>query len=409
MRGVQRWLCSRWVVWGVWITLLAAGVGVGADIYRYRASASTDVDTPSEVHLEVGSSRLSTAKTLNQWADDALTAMIETYWNPEHQYFHKFSDRSGWTDFWWEAQLWDTVMDGVVRTRGANADWRQLLDQVYRGQARRNPTFMNQFYDDEAWWALASLRAYEITQDPEYLENAEWLWNDIRSGWSDDLGGGIWWRKDERNTKNACINGPAAILAVRLYQFTGNKEDLEMAERIYAWLRQTLLADYGLVEDNIDRNGRVDDHTYTYNQGTFIGAAVGLYQATGEAQYLEDAKRVANASLAALVDWDGILKESGNGDGGGFKAIFARYLVWLIKALPESESEKGTRDKYVQFLVKNAVSVWENGRNDRGLFSSRWAGPPPAAGTRVESLTNASAVALLNLTADLVNELGLGY
>lgn len=335
--------------------------------------------------------------TLNQQADAALNAMITVYWDPQQQYFHKFSDGTGWTDFWWEAQLWDTVMDGVVRTQGTNQTWRQLLDQVYDGQARRNPTFMNEFYDDEAWWALASLRAYEITKNPRYLENAQSLWEDIRGGWSDDLGGGIWWRKDERRTKNACINGPATILAARLYKFTGDKDDLAQAERIYAWLRQTLLADYGLVQDSIDRNGNIDGRTFTYNQGTFIGAAVALYQATGKAQYLADAQRVANASIAALVDWNGILSESGNGDGGGFKGIFVRYLVWLIQALPPSED--AARQRYVQFLVKNATSVWENGRNARGLFGSAWAGPPPAPVSRVESLTNASAVELLNLAA----------
>ena len=343
----------------------------------------------------------SLAETLNRRADEALERMIAVYWDPVELHFHKFSDRSGWTDFWWLAQVWDAVMDGVVRSRErgqVNTEWLRLLDYVYSGQAARTPTFTNQFYDDEAWWALASLRAYEITGNRIYLHRAEALWADIRTGWSDELGGGIYWRKDERRTKNACINGPAALLAARLYAIEGRPEDLQMAERIFAWLKATLVSPWGLVWDNVAVvDGSIDKRTFTYNQGTFIGAAVALYKATGKAEYLADARRVADATLRYLVDENGLLRNEGTGDGGGFKGIFVRYLVSLVDALPTTDPYRSDRERYLAFLVKNASMAWEKARNAQGLFASNWAGPPRQE--RVESLTNASGVMLLNLTA----------
>ena len=86
-------------------------------------------------------------------------------------------------------------------------------------------------------------------------------------------------------SKNACSNGPAAILAARLYQEFGNPEDKEWALRIYDWLKSTLVnTNSGAVWDSIDsREGKINkDWIFTYNQGTYLGAAVELHKILNE-------------------------------------------------------------------------------------------------------------------------------
>ncbi len=328
---------------------------------------------------------------LDAWADAATRRLIDVFWNEEQWRFHKFSDRSGWADFWWTAQVWDSVMDAVERTGGRKSPWYAMIGKVFEGQAKHTPSFINPFYDDMAWWALAMLRAYRITGESRYLERAQILWKVIRDGWSDDLGGGIWWNT-ERKSKNACINSPAAILGAKMYQITGDKAHLDMALKLYGWVKANLLSPEGLVYDHVRRDGTVVRWVFTYNQGTFIGAAVELYRITKDKTYLEDARRVAQATMALMVDQNGILKERGTGDGGGFKGILIRYLCELIAVDPNPEP-------YREFVLRHARVAWKQARNSQGLFGSSWAGPPEEGD--IEVLTHASAVMLFNLAAML--------
>src|SRR6266511_3516477 len=85
---------------------------------------------------------------------------------------HAFGPEGGmYTDFWWEAQLWEFVMDAYQRT--GSATYRQMIDDVYTGFVAYYPTFSSDFNDDIARWALASIRAYEITGTTTYLTTAQ--------------------------------------------------------------------------------------------------------------------------------------------------------------------------------------------------------------------------------------------
>ena len=74
-------------------------------------------------------------------------------------------------DFWFAAQLWDTVMDQYERTGGA--DVRRQIDAVYDGFVRQHPDWTtNKYNDDIMWWAIACARAYQLTGDERYLKKA---------------------------------------------------------------------------------------------------------------------------------------------------------------------------------------------------------------------------------------------
>ena len=85
------------------------------------------------------------------------------------------------------------------------------------------------------WNALTILRLYEVTGEETYLDTARKMWRSIYSAWNDNYGGGgIAWKKDRPWSKNACSNGPAAILGARLYRVTKDEEYLKAAQKIYA-------------------------------------------------------------------------------------------------------------------------------------------------------------------------------
>jgi predicted alpha-1,6-mannanase (GH76 family) len=66
-------------------------------------------------------------------------------------------------------------LDGVERTGGAQ--YAGLIESFYLGQNSRGWT--NDYYDDECWMTLALIRAYDLTANPVYLNQARALYADV--------------------------------------------------------------------------------------------------------------------------------------------------------------------------------------------------------------------------------------
>ena len=186
---------------------------------------------------------------------------------------------------------------------------------------------------------------FESTGNDLYFKKARqlydsWIWPTWGPENEAPWYGGITWKTDVSKSKNACSNGPAAIIAARLYQFYdkanlhGGKEKaayLEEAKKIFAWERKTLFdAETGAVYDNINQEGRISRAVYTYNPGTFIGAAYELFRITGDKQYLDDAIKAADYVIDRMTQNNGVLKDDSHGDGGLFHGIFFRYFVKVV-------------------------------------------------------------------------------
>jgi hypothetical protein len=73
-------------------------------------------------------------------ADAAVQAVISQFWDPAVNYFYTNSDHTVhsahaygpdgglYSDFWWEAQMWEMVMDAYQRT--GNATYRTMIYRV---------------------------------------------------------------------------------------------------------------------------------------------------------------------------------------------------------------------------------------------------------------------------------------
>lgn len=192
----------------------------------------------------------------------------------------------------------------------------KLVDRGYRG-------FLDGYYDDEGWWALAWIRAYDVIGNAEYLFMAESIFHDMQGGLANSTcGGGIWWDKD-RTYKNAIANELFLSVAAHLANRASHADAyLAVAKRQWAWFQRSgMINNENLVNDGLKiyTNGTCANNglnTWSYNQGVILGGLVELYKATGDYSLLSKAANIAEAAISALSK-DGILHESCENDDCG--------------------------------------------------------------------------------------------
>ncbi|WP_224996264.1 glycoside hydrolase family 76 protein [Cesiribacter sp. SM1] len=341
--------------------------------------------------------------TWSETADSLQEATYNTYLSTNGT-FRQDNAGNNFFNYWWNAHMLDVLIDGYIRTD--NEQYKARMKSLLQGiKVMNGGTYHNVFNDDMEWLGMACLRAYEATGDEAYLTVARDLWTEIKKSWSDVFDGGITWRTDTPFGKNACSNAPAAILALRLYQVDQNPEDLQWAKDIYNWQKATLVDPAtGLVWDNISmQNGEVvinKDWIFTYNLGTYIGAANLLYEITGEQAYLSDAVQTARSSMTSpKVTSEGLLRSENQGDGGLFKGIFVRYFTDLILQPGLNEA---TRNELVRFMKFNAETFYSKGIGRPSMLSSPdWRQQP---GSNTDLSTQLSGIMLIEAAARLKAE-----
>jgi len=324
-------------------------------------------------------------------ADSSSRTLVNSFWNSTYGYFNDASDSDSWNGHYWpQAHALDVLVDAYLRS-GDEFYKRHMEFWLIGVRAANRNGWNNPYIDDMEWIGLAALRAYQATGIRNFLQAVKDVWDGtdddmenerasygIKKAWTDDGGGGLFWEGNRnRHSKNACSNGPAALLAANLYQEFGKPEDKEWAIKIYTWLKETLFdSESGAVYDNLNtRTERVNTRVFTYNTGTFLGAAVQLYKITGDIKYINDACKAADYTITVLINADdNLLRSEGTGDSGLFKGIFIRNFAQLI--LSDGISEE-VRQHYIDFLIHNGVTLWKEGTNkELGLFGPYWKTPP---------------------------------
>src|SRR6478736_4738223 len=208
-----------------------------------------------------------------------------------------FRDGTGYYPGWWtgaeEVEMaedaYDNLPSPVRQTDVANACNQFISHHTSNWSSGGG---YNEYNDDIAWAVIAMARGYLITGNTTFRDVAKNNWDAMYSrGWDTNyFGGGLWWRQSDKQSKNACIEGPATIAACYLYNIYGDTNYLNKAQAIYAWNRRYLFnTNSGAIYDNINTNGTVGSFSLTYNHCTFIGAANFLYRITGLPFYYQDA------------------------------------------------------------------------------------------------------------------------
>jgi predicted alpha-1,6-mannanase (GH76 family) len=330
----------------------------------------------------------------------------------------------------------------TVTTRPSLARWLSA-----QGRASY-PGFINGFYDDEGWWALAWIDAYDLTGDERYLAAAEDIFRDLAGGWDDVWNGGIYWGKyngqpDRAGAaavpsgwhgpyKNAIANelfiSVAAALALRQRRRQPDGEDhagLQWARRGWAWFSSSspagvaMINAAGLVNDSPDSRG-VNTNTasvWSYNQGVLLRGLSDLTELTGDQAYRARAVEIADAFVrnpwyqaprpgkgqqpqppptqSGVIH--GILHEHDDckADGssrlpgmpGVDSTLFKGIFMRNLARLYQATGSAG----YRQFILANAESALGQ-MNEHYQFGCNWAAPVDVA----DFVRQAAAVDLIN-------------
>lgn len=307
-------------------------------------------------------------------ADAALKALDVQFYNTSQDYYNQDNDGHKGFNYWWNAHALDVFVDAYSRTK--DAKYLTKMKVLLKGCFVKNGnTYKNTFYDDMEWWALACLRAFEATGDSEYKQVADQLWTWIKIGWTPVKNGGIMWASGSPESKNACSNAPAAIIAARMYKLDKKDDDLIWAKKIYIWMKAYLVEPArGLVWDAYGNTN--EGNIYTYNQGTWIGAGLELYLITKDKVYLQDAVRNANYLMNDQVKFSpaGILKGENSGNGGLFKGIFIRYMAQLLL---KNALDDYSKQQYVRYLNNNGLSLANKAtKMPENIFGPDWVKKP---------------------------------
>ena len=201
----------------------------------------------------------------------------------------------------------------------------------------------DRFYDDNAWLGLALVRHHELTNDAGLLRLAERVFSFVVSGWSTEaswqIPGGIRWKEPANSrSRNTCANGPAAALAARLHDTTGDTTYLDWAVRAYEWTRRALRGPDCLYADRIAPDGARTPTIWSYNQGSMIGAGVLLAGQTMDSSFVDQAAATA-AAYTASRDVDALMSQD-----PAFNAVLFRNLLLLDHVRPDDRYPRAARD-----------------------------------------------------------------
>ena len=263
-------------------------------------------------------------------------------------------------DFWDYAEIFE-IIDDLYEVSGDKSYFIQM-EEMYQFVLRTygEDWEYNPYNDDIMWLVIALTRAYLYTGAKKYLDLAKFNYDKTFERAKDDvLGGGLYWRV-ENETKNTCVNCPAAVAADYLAKATGDNTYYDKLFYCLDWeIKNMFEPETGKVYDAYNIKGRKNPWSSTYNQGTFIGSCLAYYLKTGEKIYLDYAEKAAHYTMNVMYN-DGIMNNEENGnDLPGFKGILARYI--------RRYAELADRPVYLEWLRKNADSAWEN-RNSKGIM-----------------------------------------
>jgi predicted alpha-1,6-mannanase (GH76 family) len=286
------------------------------------------------------------------------------------------------TTGWWNAaNALTAILDYTERTGDRTYYW--VIQQTFRAARWRHRHFIDRFFDDNGWWGLAWLRAYDLTRDARHLAAAARIFENMVTGWDEGTcGGGLWW-DENRTYKNAIPNELFLALSTRLHLRSPGRDSryLDWALREWEWFHASgMIGPQGLINDGLtaqcENNGKP---TYTYNQGVILSGLGDLFEITGDNSYLRQGESIADAALRELTSTPesnrpGILTDPGeasmtgrHGDGSQFKGVFIRHLCDLCA--------RSNRQEYREFIIGNARCIWNHDRNSRNQFGDCWSGP----------------------------------
>lgn len=227
----------------------------------------------------------------------------------------------------------------------------------------------DRYYDDNGLVCIAYANAYLNTRNVAYLDRAKVVFRFILSGWTSQLGGGVYWLEGHHDQKPACSNGMALLSALKLYEATHDKYYLDWGLRFYTWMQAELKAPNGLYyNDRKVKDGSINPTFYTYNTGSVLEASVLLFQFTHDAKYLRDARLTAKRTF-----------EYFHNEAHDAHLNMKIDLPWFVTVLFRGYEALYKMDKnpvYIDAIHHDLDYAWKNTRDKNGFLTHDWTAKP---------------------------------
>lgn len=333
-------------------------------------SAQLDLQSSTIGHGNVQVAGTSAHTTYLQIAEAGVARAQRLWWDKRLGWYDsRLHDR----DRYPLATIWDSTplfeaLDAIAIARPTPAH-RAAVERFAKGAGRYwnatlkpNPGFapypgdrgqVQTWFDDNGWWGLAFLDAYQATGVSSYLEEAERAFAFIaHAGWN-GRGGGLWW-----NTSHPYIAGEplaaGSLLGARLFVLTGRSGYRTGALKFLDWADASFTT-----ERHLYKRTDLDPTPTPYIEGTFVEAWQVLCAAEVPGA-CERASGLAGASAERFSDRLNM--------GPQFDAI---YLHWmLLYGVQASEA------RWRGLAEEMAADAQAKARDGQGLYLKAWDGTP---------------------------------
>lgn len=295
---------------------------------------------------------------------------------------------------WQSAKALTTVIDYMSRT--GDRQYLGYVDETYRhGDIARTGVPVQTGYNDDAlWWALAWIRAFDLTHEPRYLDAARKIVDGLGDQRASFCAGGLAWARTGIDPDlhpwtqvNSITNGlyltATALLSTRV-ESSDRSSYLARATTTWDWFTtgagRALLDPSGVINDHLDQYGGTcvlvdENRRWTYDQGMLISGLVALHRATGNGALLTSADRIAAAAThdGSVFVQNGILNEPSATTCPGPDCHDAEtYKGVLVRGYRELVDTGRSKVATAEFLTRQAQSL----RDTADEYGFRWQGPP---------------------------------
>ena len=308
-------------------------------------------------------------------------------------------------DWWTSANQLETVIDYSRET--GDPLYADEIDNTFVKNSSNNFDKYG-YYDDDGWWALAWIKAYDLSHQQKYLDMAKVIFTRMSTAWDNVCGGGIYWAgplsgSNSKTNKNAIPNELFLTVAARLHLRTpgdgGAGSYLDWAQREWTWFKGTgMITANSQIVDGLDSLTacKPSGPVFTYNQGVVIGGLVDLAASNGDTTLLDQASAIAHATMTKMADANGTLVETPCGGDicVQFKGVFMRNLAYLNRAKPLPE--------FQSYMRHQSDVLWGSNKNAQNQFGYEWQLPFDTAtaarqSSALDALVAAVRAANLNL------------
>ena len=268
-----------------------------------------------------------------------------TVWQAHSMFVSQFTQSTniGGLDFWIRANAWQSIFD-YYASFGNKDGYLAYRLESFKGYDFRGEG--NAFNDDRLWLALAAIRAFDLSSNPDFMEHAKFVHAHVKKTWNDKCGGGVQWKTDN-NYKNTITNVLFYQLSISIFKRTnGEQQYLLDGHATYEWLMKTGLYDGKVFQDGLNGDScQVQSGIYSYQLGPLMA---GLVEEGQTAKALEFAINSLPSFTTANVireydscDLDATKTDGCGGDGAVFKGVYTRGLGKVLAAVGATSPEAG--------------------------------------------------------------------